>query len=338
MSALRGASPRPPTLPRAPLLALALLLPMTATLALRAGSLADPGNAPLRLTAEQARRAGLWLDLRRPAGLPAALIALHDPPRPFPSAAPTILAASRDGLLVAVAVRRGQDPTTLVLSDAEGGQLRVPFGGLLAASFAPDATWLAATDGVGRLWQVETTDGAVSLLSDGPFTGRVVAESTGSVLALAVPSVEAPFRSRLVRIAPDGAVATLSDEELVYDVQPLEGDGLAIVAHRPSGTALLRLAAGAAAMIAELGPDAVSVSVSRDLGVLAWERSGDVFVRRADGASLRIGPGTNPRVSGDGAVVLVDVPDGTAAYDPDGEPLTRFDDPVLLLECEECRS
>ena len=55
----------------------------------------------------------------------------------------------------------------------------------------------------------------------GPFTGQPAIEADGSVLALRVPSVEAPYRSELVRVAPDGTDHALTDESLVYGVQPL---------------------------------------------------------------------------------------------------------------------
>ena len=67
-----------------------------------------------------------------------------------------------------------------------------------------------------------------------------------------MPSVEAPYRSELVRTAPDGTATTLTSESLVYGVQPLSDGTLAVVAHRPAGTVVMRLGA-AATVMADLG-------------------------------------------------------------------------------------
>jgi hypothetical protein len=339
MSVLHGAPTRRPSrVPRAPILALALALPMTATLVLRAGSVADPDRGVIHLAPEQAARAGLRLDLRPHPELPARLLEVRGGALARAGGRATVLAATPDGSRVAVADSVGQDPASLVVAALDGGQLRVPFDGLLAAAFAPDGSWLAVSDGLGRLWQVDATDGGSSLVADGPFIGTLVVEAAGSILALAVPSVEAPYRSRLVRIQPGGAAEPISDEELVYDVAPLAGGALAVVAHRPQGTLVERVVDGASRTLVDLGPGAVHVAVSADLRVVAWQRDGYVFSRTGEEAAIRIGPGERPRVAPDGSMLLFAAAEGERAYRPDGTLLAELDGPAILLDCGGCAS
>jgi hypothetical protein len=331
-------SRRPAAVPRGPLLALALLLPMTATFALRAGSIADAGRAPLRLDAEQARRAGVLLEVQSHPELPARLLEVRrNGVARFDDRA-SILAAAPDGTRVAVAERVGQDPTSLVLADMQGAQLRVPFDGLLAASFAPDGSWLAVSDGLGQLWQVAADDGGAVLLAAGPFAGSLHVEDSGAILALSVPSVEAPYLSRLTRVEPDGEQQLLSDEELVYDVMPLADGSLATVAHRPEGTDLLRLDGGRATLVAELGPGAVHVAVSSDLRVLAWERAGSVYARVGTGQAVLVATGANPRLAADGSLLLVDHANRTSAFTADGSLVAELDGSAVLAHCGGCPS
>ncbi len=319
-------------------MALALLLPLTATFALRAGSIADASRAPLHLDAAQARSAGVLLEVRPHPELPVALLEVRGSAVASFERRARVLAAAPDGTLLAVAERVGQDPTTLVVAALDGGQLRVPFDGLLAASFAPDGTWLAVSDGLGQLWQVDAQDGDAELVSAGPFAGSLVVEESGAILALAVPSVEAPYASRLVRVEPDGRLDQLIDEELVYDVMTLADGSLAVVAHRPEGTRLMRLEQGRMGAVADLGPGAVHVAVSDDLGVLAWERSGEVFARVGDGAPVRVARGENPRLAADGSLLLVDDTGRTSVFDLDGSLLAELDGGAILAPCGRCRS
>ncbi len=331
-------SRRPATLPRGSLLALALFLPMTATFALRAGSIADAGRAPLRLDAVQARTAGVLLEVRAHPELPAAPLEVRGSALARFEDRASVLAAAPDGTLVAVAERVGQDPTTLVLAARDGGQLRVPFDGLLAASFAPDGTWLAVSDGLGQLWQVDAEDGGADLVSPGPFAGPLLVEGSGAVLALAVPSVEAPYLSHLTRVGPDGRLQRLTDEELVYDMVSLADLSLAVVAHRPDGTRLMHLDGDSLDVVANLGPDAVHVAVSEDLGALAWERSGAVYVRVGNGAPVRVASGENPRLAADASVLLVDEPGRTSVFALDGSLLAELGGGAILAPCGGCWS
>ena len=84
-----------------------------------------------------------------------------------------------------------------------------------------------------------------------------------------MPSVEAPYRSELVRTAPDGTATTLTSESLVYGVQPLGDGSLAVVAHRPAGTVVMRLGDGTPTVLVDLGPDAVNVAVDRSAASVA---------------------------------------------------------------------
>jgi hypothetical protein len=341
MSASKGWQPRPrPALPRSHVLLPALLLPMITLLAQHAGSLADSSRSPVRLDPEQARRSGVSLELRAHPELPAATLEVRGGlPHGTPGSDPAALAASAGGEHVALAERPGQDPTTLVVAHADGGQVRVPFDGLLAASFAPDGSWVAVTDGIGRMWRVDSGSGEAELLADGPFAGPLLVEPDGAVLALAVPSVEAPFTSQLVRVDPaDGATPILVDEELVYGMQPLAAADLAVIAHRPAGTVLLRLAGEATEAVADLGPGAVNVSASADLELIAWERDGEVVLHRAGAEEIQVAAARAPRVAADGSMIIVDLPAGSRALGPDGTTLADFDGPMLLLPCPGCAS
>jgi hypothetical protein len=339
MSAIRGAPlSRPALFHRAPLLALMLLMPLAATFALRAGSFADPMR-PLRLDAVQARGAGVAVEIRAHPELPATVLEVLGGPGGTAATSPSILAAADGGSAVALAERRGQDPTTLVVALASGDQLSIPFDGLLAAAFSPDGSWLAVSDGQGQLWRVDARDGRSDLLADGPVAGTLQVEADGSILGLAVASIEAPFTSRLVRIDPSsGTTATLSDEELVYDVQPLSAGALALVVHRPGATLVQQLVNGETSLVTDLGPGAVYVSVSADLRVMAWERAGQVYARAGEESTVRIGPGANPRLAADGSLLLVDVESETRAYAPDGRLLANLSGPAILLPCGGCRS
>lgn len=343
MSIPCDAAVRRPSILQRPALFLALLflLPMAATLGLRAASLADPAVSAVRLDAGQARRANLGLALVPHPELPAALLEV----RPAPGAdgpgeaTGSLLAAAADGRSVAIAEQLGPDPTTLVIANADGSQVRVPVNGLLAAGFAPDGSWLAATDGLGRIWRVDATTGGTGLVAGGPFAGSVLVEPGGSILALRVSSVEAPFLSGLVRLDPSGATAPLlPDEALVYGFASLQDGSLAVVSHRPSGTLVQTVSDGRQLAAEELGAGAVNVSISADGSVLAWELDGQVLLRSGDRPVRVIGPGARPRVAPNGELLLMDAPaGGTLVISRAGALIAELAGPVALLACQECR-
>jgi hypothetical protein len=140
-------------------------------------------------------------------------------------------------------------------------------------------------------------------------------------MLLSVSSVEAPVRSRLVRITPSsGAVTPLSVDELVYAGFPLADGGLAVVAHEPGRTVVRRVAQGASELLADLGPGAVNVAVARDGREIAYELAGrGIFLLDRPGASPRsLGAGSQPCFAADGALLLVRRGTGMAALALDG--------------------
>jgi hypothetical protein len=320
------------TLPGGPALLLLVTIPLVSTIALRATSAADPSAAPALLDASQARRAGQLIELRRHPDLPAPLVEVVG------TGPLTPIAVTADGSAIALADRPGLDPATLVIAAADGSQVRVQMDGLLAAGFAPDGSWLAASDGTGRLWRISRDGALPAPLADGPFAGPILVEPSGSILTLAVASVEAPFTARLVRLnAVSGGTVELVDEELVYDVQPLRQGGLAIIAHHPDGTVVESLRDGALHVVAGLGAGAINVSVSADERTIAWERNGEVYVR-SDAGEVRIATGTRPRISPDGSMLTIETNGGGRALAPDGSLLAALAGPAVLLPCGECGS
>jgi hypothetical protein len=248
-----------------------------------------------------------------------------------------LLAVSPGGNTAAVAKQIGPDPTTLVLAHADQSQLRIQMPGLIAAGFAPDGSWLAVVDGKGALWRVQADTGSATHLADGPFIGGPTVEAAGSILALRVSSVEAPFVSRLARVAVDGsATAFLSDDQLVYGAQPLADGSLAVIAHGPFSTGVWRLAGAQRRALVDLGQDAVNVAVAPAGDAVAWERSGEVFIQELpSGQPVRLASGTRPRFSADGRSVLVELPEGSALIGGDGRTIEKFASQAGFATCAE---
>jgi hypothetical protein len=250
----------------------------------------------------------------------------------------SLLAVSADGSQVALADPLGEEFGSLTLASIEGDQLRIPMPGLLAASFAEDGTWLAVIDGRGALWRVDASSGRTSVLAEGPFIGSPVIEGDGSLLVLAVPSVEAPYESRLVRLAPDaGTVRHLSEDELVYAAFPLHDSAIAIVAHETYGTVVRRLTDAGEQPLVDLGVGAVNVVVAGN-GRIAFERSGEgiLVVDPLSSAARRIGVGSKPCFGPDGASLLVRRGDQSLALDIDGSVLAVADDPAGFADSAGC--
>jgi len=337
MSARWRAPARPPAMePRVPALALLSLLPLLAAVLLHTASAADAPSGARRLDPDQARREGVALELVPRLEAVAAMLEVR--PVDAGMGIPRVLDVARQAGTAAVATGIGREIGVLTLAHADGSQLQVPVEGLLDAAFAPDDTWLAVVDGSGRLWTLGLDDGALRPVSDGPFLQAPLVEDDGSILALAVSSVEAPFRSHLVRVGPTGAVERLSAEELVYDAQLLADGSLAVIAHRPGGTVVRRIARGSEATVMDLGADAVNVSLSTDGGIVAWETAGETFLRMAGQAQRSLGRGSSPVVSPDGRGVLLTRDGGRVLVDPEGTELAALPAATTLLECGECGS
>jgi hypothetical protein len=249
-----------------------------------------------------------------------------------------LLAVAPDAATAAVAGQIGPETTPLIMAGADGSQVQVELPGLIAAAYSPDSSWLAAIDGRGALWRVAAGNGVAEQVAAGPFVGQPIIEAGGSVIALRVPSVEAPYRSELVRVAPDGTATSLTAEALVYGAQPMADGSLAAVAHRPTGTVVLRLAGGRASVLADLGADAVNVAVDRSAAAVAWEQGGAVFLQRLpDRRAEQIAAGTHPRFSADGRALLVDLPTGTQLIEADGDLVATFTTQLAFAACPvEC--
>jgi hypothetical protein len=314
--------------PRA--LALLALLPLLATLLVHAASAADPVRTGRWLDAGAARRAGVGVQLHAPgppAGGLVEIIATDG--GPF---AGELLALAPGGGAAAIVDAPGPAATTFALARADGSQLQVDVDGALAAAFSADGAEVAIVDGRGRLWSLDAMNGEMRPIAEGPFVDVPLIEPDGRILALAVPSVEAPFQSRLVRVSADGSQEAISTEELVYDASPLADGGLALVVHRPGVTQVRRRSDDGSTLAAELGPDAVNVTLSADGDVIAWERGGQVFVR-AGGGVVAFGEGARPLVAPDGASVLVRLDGGARLLDLEGRELLMVAGTAAFAPC-----
>ncbi len=283
---------------------------------------ADLPPGVTRLSPADADRSGMTVRLNRRSVAGAALVEVQ------PSMdGMSLLAVAPDSGSVALADRIGELSGALTLASVDGSQLRIALPGLLAASFAPDGSWLAVLDGRGVLWRVDATLGRSERIADGPFIGPPVVTSDASLVLLAVPSVEAPYRSRLVRLSPaSGATAVISVEELVYAAFPLEAGDLAVVAHDPAGTVIGRVGESGERRLVELPAGAVNVSVARD-GRIAFEVAGEgIFVIDRPGSTARgLGTGRRPCFAPDGSSLLVSRGHERVALGLDGSSLAEAD-------------
>ncbi|HEY7527236.1 MAG TPA: hypothetical protein VIA82_10450 [Candidatus Limnocylindria bacterium] len=245
-----------------------------------------------------------------------------------------LLAIAPDGSAAAVASQVGPEPATLTLARRDGTRRGVALPGLIGAGFSPDGSWMAVIDGTGSIWRVPAGDIPPSRIADGPYIGSPVVEADGSLLALRVSSIEAPIVSRLVRVAPDGTVLTLADDQLVYGAQLMADGSVAYAAHEGSRTLLKQLAAGKPRQLADLGEDAVNVVLAPNEDAIAFERGGKVFLRGVgDHDDVLLGPGTRPQFAPDGLSLLVERASGSALLALDGRPLAAFDDQAAFGGC-----
>jgi hypothetical protein len=180
-------------------------------------------------------------------------------------------------------------------------------------------------------------------LGDGPFLGAPIVLPDGSLLLLAVSSVEAPHRSRLVRFEPaSGVVTPVSGDELVYAAFLLDDGGIAFVVHEPGRTVVRRTRIGdnASELVADLGADAVNASVSGDGRTIAFEASGSgIFVIDRPGAHpRRLGDGASPCLAPDGSALLVRRGGVTLVLALDGSTLAVLDGMAGFLGATGCSS
>ncbi len=309
MSALLGVRARhhlPDGTPR--LGALAAISLLVALLAAGSASAGFP-SAALRLSPAEAARAGSTIHLLRHAIGGSVLLEVQPAATATASTSgASLLAVSPDGSQVALADQVGQLSGSLTIARDDGSQLRVQLPGLLAAGFAIDGAWLAVLDGRGALWQVDAQSGRATQLADGPFLGSPIAAADGSLMLLSVPSVEAPYRSRIVQVAPSTrAMTPLSADELAYAAFPLSNGDIALVAHQPGRTVVRQINRAGELLLADLGPDAVNVAVAPDGRRIAFEMAGrGIFVIDRPGASPRsLGLGSQPCFAADGAALLL---------------------------------
>ncbi|HLE88422.1 MAG TPA: hypothetical protein VI733_00035 [Candidatus Limnocylindria bacterium] len=321
------------------------LIPVTLILAvLTAGlALADPGPAATRLSAADAARAGLAIRLARHAVRGETLIeVLPGAASVGPAAASRLLAASPDGTVAALADRLGEPSGTLVVAHGDGSQLRLDLPGLLAAAFTADGSRLAVIDGRGALWQVDVQRGDAEMLAAGPFLGTPIVASDGSILLLSVSSVEAPYRSRLVRLDPSsGVTVELATDELVYAAFPLADGAVAFAAHQPGRTVVQRIPRGSVTteLVADLGRGAVNVTVSGDGRTIAYEAGSAVFlVTGAGAAPRRLGPGSEPCLAPDGGALLVRRGARAVLLALDGSILAVLEGPARFAGAAGCPS
>ena len=295
---------------------------------------ARPAPGVTRLSAADAERSVATIRLLQRAVGGSTLVEV-EPPAPGPS----LLAVSPDGAAVALADRVGELSGSLTVAEADGDQLRVQLPGLLAAAFGTDASWLAVIDGRGALWRVNAGSGRAALLDDGPFAGPPIVAANGSLILLAVPSVEAPYQSHLVEFDPTtGVAAALSEEDLVYAAFPLDDGNLAIVVHDPSGAQVQRLTSDGAQVLAHLDPGAVNVAVAHD-GRIAYEYGDDIFVLDAAGSTPHsVGIGSGSCFSPDGSSLLLRRGDQRIALAPDGSVLAVIDELAGFAGSAGCRS
>jgi hypothetical protein len=273
----------------------------------------------VRLSAEDATRGGSRVGLTLGASGGTALLEVQSS-----AEAAHLLAVSPNGGQAALADRVGDLSGTLILAEFDGAQVRVSLPGILGAGYATDGAWLAVLDGRGALWQVDSANGDAVQLAEGPFLGTPIVAEDGSVVLLAVPSVEAPYRSRLIRFAPSsGAVTTLASDELVYAGYPLDDGTLALVAHQPGGTVVRKIGPRLAQVLADLGPGAVNVAVAGDARHIAFEQQGHgIFMVDLPGGSARsVGTGSRPCFAPDSSLLLVQRDGESAALSIDGSVL-----------------
>ena len=300
---------------------------------------ADPPPAAHSMTADQAKaagsavglqrhaeKAGQVLELQLPASTATATTALPANERARRDAA-RFLASAVNGA-VAIADGVGDPHAGIAVTSADGSQAHTALSGVAGAAFAPDGSWLAAVDGLGRLWRIEPHKGAATQLASGPYTGSVSFTRAGDLLLVEAASIDSIFPSVVVRFSPATRKAVVVDEEVgfVFSVTELADDSVAVSAHVfGGGVAVHRLTGDGSELLASLDANAIDPSVSSNGSRIAYSAGGAVYLLDVPAGSTRgIGRGEMPRIAADGGAVLVLRDGKTALISADGAELDRF--------------
>jgi hypothetical protein len=320
---------------------LTILTMLAVLLSIGGASLASaqpPPPAAVVLTADAAARAGLVIPLDVTPLMGDAVVQLGLAPagaglEAVRRTALRVLSAAPGGSAVAIADRIDDPVGGLTIAQADGSQVRTALPGVAGAAFAPDGSWLAAVDGEGRVWRVDPKGGSASRLADGPFGGALAFARDGALLMIEVASVEAPYASRLVRIAPEGGhVTTVAgiDAPLVLAAQPLSDGSLAAVVHPlGGGIAIRRVTPLGSSLITDLGTSTADVAVSPDGLFVAYGLSDDgvYLVDVARHVTRRLGNGAMPRFAPDASALLVQSDRGSVVIDYDGQTIQTYASP-----------
>jgi hypothetical protein len=299
---------------------------------------ADPPPAATALTAVQARGSGSAVGVTRHAESGGVLLELRLPaPRIVLDALPETeqgrRAASRflDSAAtgaVAIADGIGDPEAGILVSLPDGSQAHTALAGVAGAAFAPDGSWLAAVDAVGRLWRVDPQTGVASRLASGPYTGSIRFTRTGQLLLVEAASQDSPFPSVVVRFAPDARRAVPIDhvDGFIFSASELADASIAVTAHVfGGGVEVRRVTQGRTARLASLDPMAIDASLSDDGSRIAYAVAGAVYLHDvASGEARHLGPGEMPRMAHDGRSLIVLRDGQSILLAADGTELDRF--------------
>jgi len=309
---------------------------------------ADPPPAATTKSAEQARTSGTAVGVVRHAGPGGELLELQLPaPRTLTSGLPAteqarraaarLLDAAPSGDL-AIADGVGDPEAGVTISHPDGSQAHVALNGVAGAAFAPGSSWLAAVDAPGRLWRIDALSGSASQLAPGPFTGSIRFAASGELILVQAASIDAPFASVVVRLAPETRREVLVDSEegFVFSASELADASIAVVAHVfGGGVEVRRSAGGTMVRMASLDPNAIDASLSDDGTRIAYAADSMVYLQDLRrGVARRLGPGQMPRIAHDGSSLLVLRDGKSVLLAADGSELEQF--PTATVGWSRC--
>ena len=299
---------------------------------------ADPPPTATIKSAEQARTSRSAVGVVRhpePGGellelqLPAPRIVSTSQPATEQArrAAARFLDAAPNGDL-AIADGVGDPEAGVTINHADGSQAHVALTGVAGAAFAPGSSWLAAVDAAGRLWRIDPLSGLASQLAPGPFTGSIRFAASGELILVQAASINAPFASVVVRLAPDTGRAGVVDSEdgFVFSASELTDGSIAVVAHIfGGGVDVRRAAGGTTAKMVSLDPNAIDASLSVDGTRIAYAAGGKVYLQDLQrGTAQLLGVGEMPRIARDGSSLLVLRDGRSVLLAADGSKLEQF--------------